>query len=184
MKGSSLAELATRRHKPAAEAMLDLLLEHEAAVSIVMFSQAEANVQKALRQPYVMIGSDSLGLASGHGPHAGRPHPRMYGTFPRVLGKYVREAKLFSHEEAVAKMTGTAGREARSAPARARPSGLLRRSHPVRPGDRARRSDLRGPAPLPERNPVRDRERQRGGRRRAVQSHSAGRILGRASRMH
>ena len=105
-EGSSLADLATRRGMPAAEAMLDLLVEHDAAVSVVMFSQAEANVQKALRQSYVMIGSDSAGLASGAGPHAGHPHPRMYGTFPRVLGKYAREAGLFPLEEAVAKMTG------------------------------------------------------------------------------
>ena len=105
-EGLSLDELAAKRKKPAADAMLDLLLEHDAAVSVVMFSQAEANVQKALRQPYVMIGSDSLGLAEGHGPHAGRPHPRMYGTFPRVLGKYARDGGLFSHEQAVAKMTG------------------------------------------------------------------------------
>ncbi len=105
-EGLSLAELAAKRGKPAADAMLDLLSEHDAAVSMVMFTQAEDNVQKALRQPYVMIGSDSLGLSHGPGPHAGRPHPRMYGTFPRVLGKYARDAKLFSHEEAVAKMTG------------------------------------------------------------------------------
>jgi N-acyl-D-amino-acid deacylase len=105
-EGLSLADLAARRQKPAADAMLDLLVEHDAAVSMVMFSQAEQNVQKALKQPYVMIGSDSLGLSGGPGPHAGRPHPRMYGTFPRVLGKYAREAGLFTHEEAVAKMTG------------------------------------------------------------------------------
>ena len=105
-EGITLTTLAQRRGKPAAEAMLDLLSEHEAAVSMVMFTQAEDNVRKALRQPYVMIGSDSLGLTAGHGPHLGRPHPRMYGTFPRVLGKYVREAGLFSLEEAVAKMTG------------------------------------------------------------------------------
>ena len=105
-EGLTLAELAAKRGKPAADAMLDLLSEHDAAVSMVMFTQAEANVQKALRQPYVMIGSDSLGLSHGPGPHPGRPHPRMYGTFPRVLGKYARDAGLFSHEEAVAKMTG------------------------------------------------------------------------------
>ena len=52
-----------------------------------------------------MIGSDLLGLSCGAGPHKGRPHPRMYGTFPRVPGRYVREG-LFSHERAVAKMTG------------------------------------------------------------------------------
>ena len=61
-EGLTLAELAAKRGKPGAEAMLDLLCEHDAAVSMVMFTQAEANVQKALRQSYVMIGSDSLGL--------------------------------------------------------------------------------------------------------------------------
>jgi N-acyl-D-aspartate/D-glutamate deacylase len=106
VEGLSLAELASRRRRPAADAMLDLLVEHEGAVSMVMFTQAEDNVRKALRQPYVMIGSDSLGLAGGQGPHAGRPHPRMYGTFPRVLGKYAREARLFSYEDAIAKMSG------------------------------------------------------------------------------
>jgi N-acyl-D-amino-acid deacylase len=105
-EGLSLGELAARRRKPAAIAMLDLLVEHEGAVSMVMFTQAEHNVQKALKQPYVMIGSDSLGLSGGPGPHTGRPHPRMYGTFPRVLGKYARDTRLFSHEEAIAKMTG------------------------------------------------------------------------------
>jgi N-acyl-D-amino-acid deacylase len=104
--GMTIADLAIKQGVAPADAMLDLLIEHEAAVSVIMFTQAEANVQKALRQDYVMIGSDSLGLTHGPGPHAGRPHPRMYGTFPRVLGKYARDAKLFTHEEAVAKMTG------------------------------------------------------------------------------
>jgi N-acyl-D-amino-acid deacylase len=106
VEGLSLADLAARRQRPPADAMLDLLIEHDGAVSVVLFTQAEENVQKALKQPYVMIGSDSLGLSGGRGPHTGRPHPRMYGTFPRVLGKYARDAGLFTHEEAVAKMTG------------------------------------------------------------------------------
>lgn len=106
LEGLSLQALGERRRQPPAEAMIDLLHEHEAMVSGVMFTQAEENVQKALRQPYVMIGSDSLGLTCGDGPHAGRPHPRMYGTFPRVLGRYARDQRLFSQAEAVAKMTG------------------------------------------------------------------------------
>ena len=85
--------------------LLPSLAAHDAAVSVVLFTQAEHNVQKALKQPYVMIGSDSLGLSGGRGPHAGHPHPRMYGTFPRVLGKYARDARLFSYEDAIAKMT-------------------------------------------------------------------------------
>ncbi len=122
-EGSSLAELAEKRRKPAAHAMLDLLIEHDAAVSVVMFSQSESNVRKALEQPYVMIGSDSLGLSCGAGPHKGRPHPRMYGTFPRVLGRYVREG-LFSHEQAVAKMTGQP-----AAKLRLQQRGLVRESY-------------------------------------------------------
>ena len=105
-EGLSLVEVAARQRKPAADAMLDLLVKNDGAVSIVLFTQAEQNVQKALQQPYVMIGSDSLGLSEGPGPHTGRPHPRMYGTFPRVLGKYARDAGLFTQEAAVAKMTG------------------------------------------------------------------------------
>lgn len=105
-EGLSLQALGDKRRRPPAEAMLDVLREHEAQVSCVMFAQAEDNVRKALRQPYVMIGSDSLGLTCGSGPHPGRPHPRMYGTFPRVLGRYARDEGLFSQAEAVAKMTG------------------------------------------------------------------------------
>ncbi|HLH96161.1 MAG TPA: D-aminoacylase [Xanthobacteraceae bacterium] len=106
VEGLTLAALAARRGQPPAEAMLDLLVAHDAAVSVVLFTQAEHNVQKSLRQPYVMIGSDSLGLSGGEGPHPGHPHPRMYGTFPRVLARYAREARLFSLEGAIAKMTG------------------------------------------------------------------------------
>ena len=86
--------------------MLDFLREEKGAVSMVLFSQAEENVVKALTHPHVMIGSDSIGLSAGPGPHPGKPHPRMYGTFPRVLGVYIRERKLLSWETAVNKMTG------------------------------------------------------------------------------
>ena len=77
-----------------------------AGVSMVIFTMAEANVAKGLAHPHVMIGSDSLGLSTGPGPHLGKPHPRMYGTFPRVLGHYVREERLLSLETAINKMTG------------------------------------------------------------------------------
>lgn len=106
LEGVTLADLARRQGHPGAEAMLDFLREENGAVSMVVFSQAEENVVKALVHPHVMIGSDSIGLTAGSGPHPGKPHPRMYGTFPRVLGIYVREKKLLSWETAVAKMTG------------------------------------------------------------------------------
>lgn len=106
LEGMTLAALGRRRGTPPAEAMLRLLLEERATVSMVAFSQSPDNVAKVLAHPAVMIGSDSLGLTTGPGPHPGKPHPRMYGTFPRVLGVYARERKLFSLETAVQKMTG------------------------------------------------------------------------------
>ena len=73
-----------------------------------------------------MIGSDSLSLHAGPGPHPGKPHPRSYGTFPRVLGVYCREKRLFSWETAVHKMTGMAGGQARPPGPRPRAPRLWR----------------------------------------------------------
>jgi N-acyl-D-aspartate/D-glutamate deacylase len=73
---------------------------------MVSFSQRLENVAKVLAHPAIMVGSDSIGLSEGVGPKHGKPHPRMYGTFPRVLGEYARAQKLFSLETAVNKMTG------------------------------------------------------------------------------
>jgi N-acyl-D-aspartate/D-glutamate deacylase len=106
LEGLTLAELARRTGTPPAQAMMDLIWNEGASVSMVAFSQSEDNVARALSHPAVMVGSDSIGLSSGPGPHRGKPHPRMYGTFPRVLGVYVRERRLFSWETAVHKMTG------------------------------------------------------------------------------
>ncbi len=106
VEGLSLAELARRTGQTPAEAMMNLVVEERAGVSMVAFSQSEENVAKVLAHPAIMVGSDSLGLSAGPGPHPGKPHPRMYGTFPRVLGAYAREQKLFSWETAVHKMTG------------------------------------------------------------------------------
>jgi N-acyl-D-aspartate/D-glutamate deacylase len=90
--------------------MMNLLVEERATVSMVAFSQSPDNVARVLAHPAIMVGSDSLGLTAGPGPHPGKPHPRMYGTFPRVLGEYARERKLFSLETAVSKMTGMCAR--------------------------------------------------------------------------
>jgi len=106
LAGKSLAELARLTGREPAEAMMDLVLSEGAGVSMVGFSQSEENVAIASADPHTMIGSDSLSLHAGPGPHPGKPHPRSYGTFPRVLGVYCREKQLFSFEQAVHKMTG------------------------------------------------------------------------------
>ena len=87
---------------------MDLLLEERCTVGMVSFSQSIENVAKVLAHPALMVGSDSIPLYEGEGDRPGKPHPRTYGTFPRVLGEYARERKLFSLETAVAKMTGMA----------------------------------------------------------------------------
>ena len=121
LEGLDLAHLGRATGGTPAEAMLSLVAAERAGVSMVVFSQSEENVAKVLAHPAVMIGSDSLGLSAGPGPHPGKPHPRMYGTFPRVLGVYARDKKLFAWETAVHKMTGMP-----AAKLRLRDRGLVR----------------------------------------------------------
>jgi len=105
VEGMTLAAIARQAGTTPAEVMMNLVLEERAAVSMVVFSQSEAVVDRVLAHPAVMVGSDSIGLSAGAGPHRGKPHPRMYGTFPRVLA-FARDRALFSLETAVHKMTG------------------------------------------------------------------------------
>jgi N-acyl-D-amino-acid deacylase len=81
----------------AAEFALELLFEEHLGVGMISFSQSEDVVRKIIREPYVNICTD--GLLSG------KPHPRAYGTYPRILGRYVREQSLLTLEEAVRKMS-------------------------------------------------------------------------------
>jgi len=100
--------------------VFDLLLEEEAQVQIVSFGMSEDDVRRVLRSPHGMVGSDGSAVAPWGVLGEGKPHPRYYGTFPRVLGHYVREG-VITPQEAVRKMT--------SAPAQRislRDRGLLR----------------------------------------------------------
>ncbi|MBI3407449.1 MAG: D-aminoacylase [Planctomycetes bacterium] len=106
LEGMNLADLARQTGKSPPEAMMELVLAERAGVSMVTFTQSPDNVKKVLAHPHVMVGSDSITLTAGPGPFSGRPHPRTYGTFPRVLGTYCRDMKLFPLETAVHKMTG------------------------------------------------------------------------------
>jgi len=110
-QGKRMSELiAARGGDPARGAegipiLFDVLLEEEGSVPCVYFHHREEDMQLALRQPWCSIGSDGLAVRPD-GPLGGATlHPRSYGTFPRVLGRYVRELKLLSLEEAVRKMT-------------------------------------------------------------------------------
>ena len=84
----------------AADFALDLLAQERMGVGMISFSQSEDVVQKIMREPYVNVCTDGL--------LGGKPHPRAYGTYPRILGRYVRELSVLTLEEAVRKMSGLA----------------------------------------------------------------------------
>ncbi len=104
--GQSIAQIAEARGGDEVDATCALLIAHQMDVSIVGHSMDEDDVETVMRWPLTSIGSDGSALAP-YGPlGAGTPHPRSYGAFPRVLGRYVRERGTLKLEEAVHKMTG------------------------------------------------------------------------------
>jgi N-acyl-D-amino-acid deacylase len=106
LEGKTLAEIAEARRVESVEALFDILLEEGARAGMLHFIMDEADVEHVLKHPLSMIGSDGSSLRAD-GPLArGKPHPRSYGCFPRVLSHYVRERRLLTLEQAVRKMTG------------------------------------------------------------------------------
>jgi len=81
-------------------------VEEELQVDMIRFGLSEDDVRTIMRHPWVMVGSDGSALAPYGLLGKGKPHPRNYGTFPRVLGHYVREEGVLGLEVAVHKMTG------------------------------------------------------------------------------
>jgi N-acyl-D-amino-acid deacylase len=107
-EGKRVPELAAIWGISEVEAAVRILIEEELQVREADFGMCEEDVKTVMAHPCVMIGSDSSSTALD-GPLAkGHPHPRTFGTFPRVLGKYVREEKILTLEQAVFKMTGMA----------------------------------------------------------------------------
>lgn len=105
-EGKTIAAIAEELGVEPEETVLRLLEAAAGDVAIIRFAMSEDDVREIMRHPLVMIGSDGSSLAAD-GPLArGKPHPRSYGTYPRVLGHYVREERVLSLPEAVRKMTG------------------------------------------------------------------------------
>src|ERR687889_480501 len=107
LEGKNIAEIGESRGVDPVDCMMDLLLEQDGKVAIVFFHMAEADVDQVMKWDRSLVASDSL-----H-DQAKKPHPRLYGTFPHVLAKYVREKKLLTLEEAVRKMTSFPARRFR-----------------------------------------------------------------------
>lgn len=106
LEGLTIAQIAEERGTQALDTVLELLHECQAQVGIIAFLMDEADLERFLKHPAVMIGSDGMALAPFGELGKGKRHPRSYGTFPRILGRYTREKGLLSLEEAVHKMTG------------------------------------------------------------------------------
>ena len=122
--GQTLADIAEARGKDQVEALIDLVLEDRSRVQAVYFGMSEANLAKQLRQPWVAIGSDGSSMAPEGVFLEESTHPRSYGNFARLLGKFVREEKVIPLEEAIRRMTGLPAGNLRI-----RDRGLLKEGH-------------------------------------------------------
>jgi len=106
LEGMLLGQAADSRGQSVTDALLDILIEEELHVDAIFFSMSEDNLREILQKDYVMIGSDAS-VWDVTGPlSSGKPHPRGFGTFPRVIRKYVLEERVLGLEQAVRKMTG------------------------------------------------------------------------------
>lgn len=108
LSGKSLAQVAAERGLSAEETAMDLVIEDNSRVDAVFFMMDEENVRRALLIPWISFGSDAGSISPELPFLKFHPHPRAYGTFARVLGKYVREEKLIPLEHAIHRMTGLA----------------------------------------------------------------------------
>ncbi|MEO8041063.1 MAG: D-aminoacylase [Acidobacteriota bacterium] len=105
LTGKSLAEVASMRGTDPENTILDLVLEDQSRVGTVYFLMNEENIKKQIRLPWVSFGSDAESMAPEGAFLKSNPHPRAYGNFARLLGKYVRDEKVISLEEAIRRLT-------------------------------------------------------------------------------
>jgi len=113
LEGKTIAEIAQARGCEPADALFDIILEERTKVSTILFSMCEENLERILRFRMTAIGSDAS-VRAVNGPTAiGKPHPRAFGTFARLLGVYVRERGALDLPTAVHRMTGLPARRLR-----------------------------------------------------------------------
>jgi len=99
-EGKTLEEICRLTGRPLQETVTELLAQEGEGMVAVIFGMDEADVRRVLAHPTTMIGSDGIPSVEG------KPHPRLYGTFACVLGKYVRQENLLTLEDAIFRMTG------------------------------------------------------------------------------
>ena len=108
--GRTIADLARERGQDPIDTLCDYLVEDKGATRVLVTSISEDDVRELLRSPTALVGSDGNCVATYGTVSQGMPHPRFYGTFPRVLGRYVHQERLLPLELAIHKMTGASAR--------------------------------------------------------------------------
>jgi N-acyl-D-amino-acid deacylase len=108
LQGKTIAEIAKMWHEEPINAIFDLLIKDKARTDVVTFGMSEPDVKLALKQPWVSVDNDASGASPTGILGQDHPHPRAYGTFPRILRKYVREEHLLTLPDAIRKFTALA----------------------------------------------------------------------------
>lgn len=110
-EGKNILEASKIAGKNPFEFIRDLLIEEQNRVGKIAFYGTEEHLKKILSHPLVVIGADGSAVAPYGRLNKGNPHPRLYGTFPRVLGRYARQERIFSLSRAIEKMTSVTARK-------------------------------------------------------------------------
>lgn len=110
LNGLSLADIAHERNQSPLEAAFDIFCEEKGLLGMIVFAMDEDDLETILKHPAGMVGSDGRSVTPSDGENL-PVHPRFYGTFPRVLSRYVRDRQTLSLEQAVYKMTGLPARK-------------------------------------------------------------------------
>jgi N-acyl-D-aspartate/D-glutamate deacylase len=108
--GRTIAQLAAERGHDPIDVVCDYLIEDKGATRVLVISISEDDIREIVRSPVALVGSDGNCVATYGTVSQGMPHPRFYGTFPRIIGRYVNEQKLIALEAALHKMTGATAR--------------------------------------------------------------------------
>lgn len=106
--GQTIEAIARQRRCDPLDAVCDIIIADKGATRILIRSMSEDDVRRIAAEPTALVGSDGPCVAPYGVTGQGKPHPRLYGTFPRLIGRYARDLGLLSLPQAVAKMTGGA----------------------------------------------------------------------------
>jgi N-acyl-D-aspartate/D-glutamate deacylase len=122
--GETIAAFAASRGCDPIDLVCDYLIKDNGATRVLITSIAEEDIREIVRSPAALVGSDGNCVADYGIVSQGMPHPRFYGTFPRIIGRYVHEQRLLPLEQAVRKMSGATARALRL-----RDRGLLKEGY-------------------------------------------------------